>query len=266
MKHFFPALVILLASPSHGFGGRPQYLPVKGQPCEIGHRDQVAAQIEKRYGKVFDAVWAANYGFYVITLDKGSAPLTVKMDQSFAHIISVEPWPKNSPSLKGEVTTVKTCLNVPPYAWRDVKPGGYVVTTGPGAKRVKPARSEAAAPSGEQFDLLCAMSWQDREIWADKGYPESKWSNTNERFRIDLRTRHYCSGDCTEISALQSVTPSELVLHRSSNPSGGYSKINRLNGAIEIYMHAVVPGLESSRRGTGTCQKATFTPFPTARF
>lgn len=103
---------------------------ISGQPCELGHRDQVAAQVEAVRGRVFDAVWVTDKQYYLVTLDKGQINLTVRLDPSFHRITSIGPWPPPEDGSGTGTFEIRPCVRERPYAWRAAKPGAVQVLPG----------------------------------------------------------------------------------------------------------------------------------------
>lgn len=110
------------------------------------------------------------------------------------------------------------------------------------------------AAAADTFDLIC--SGKDGK------------SVEEQRYRIDLARKEYCSGSCEKVEAIAEVTSGMITLwdDKPTLPAGetAYNKINRNTGDWEWYY--------TSRQSyrvqdiKGVCEATAFSGFPSAKF
>jgi hypothetical protein len=84
-------------------------------------------------------------------------------------------------------------------------------------------------------------------------------------YRIDLEAGRYCTGDCSETSALVRVTPQELVMVSETLPGTSRpSEISVSRESGQLTWHIVSGDL--SYEGFAHCERGPFTGFPRPRF
>lgn len=105
-----------------------------------------------------------------------------------------------------------------------------------------------SAGSPPTFDLICTSS------------EANKRQLVEERLRVDLKRRLYCTDTCVNLWRVTSVTPSRIVLREGLE--GGrhptHVSIDLLGGRVRI--RAIIPGQNIDR--SGTCSFAPFSGFP----
>jgi hypothetical protein len=111
------------------------------------------------------------------------------------------------------------------------------------------------AAAADQFDLVC--SGRDRR------------DIENQRYRVDLVRKEYCSGDCQEVRPIAEVTSGMITLtrHDPSPPDQerSYNQINRTTGEWNWYWSNIRVSLRT-QDVKGSCQPAAFSGFPAAKF
>jgi len=238
--------------------GSPAWaLPPKltGKPCSAARLKQVVAQVTPKYGEFVTGNWIPLKKYFYLGLRTPNGPkmYAVRLDRTGTRIASVTLIPPGERLVFDSACTAET-MGLPP--------GKYsVYTAGP-----KTAASIPAPGTTDQFDLLCTINWSSTDKTPNDPYPPTRRWSTTERYRLDLSSRRYCSGNCTSITAIQSVTAEMIALFDKGSYETGYEKINRIDGSYDMTVHAVGPGYDNRQSGAGKCTKAPFTPFPKPMF
>jgi hypothetical protein len=105
--------------------------------------------------------------------------------------------------------------------------------------------------AADQFDLIC------------------KAKKTEVRYRVDLKSGEYCTGECAIVRKIAEVTSGMLSFQKADPQVGADARItdqvNRVTG--EWYRSAFFPGIDVVPSvKVGTCQPATFGGMPASRF
>lgn len=124
--------------------------------------------------------------------------------------------------------------------------------------------SAQANANPSQFDLKCTGI---EKLYNDGNTPDRPFTRT---FHIDLIRGEYCVDACTSMQRIGTVDTLQIVLADENNHAGPLSsyvrkeKVDRRTGAYEWALLDV----KRLQHGTakGTCEAATFTPFPTTKF
>lgn len=110
------------------------------------------------------------------------------------------------------------------------------------------------------FNLTCVTEY----ISFDGGPPKKQDGNTGPTFRINLETRRYCGGDCSETKPIARVTPTELILE--AQESGQIQESLEINRESGSYRSIIRAGSQPPFIAIGTCRASAFTGFPAVKF
>jgi hypothetical protein len=128
----------------------------------------------------------------------------------------------------------------------------------PTARTTGSASSKDRAP---KFDLLCADEFVYFNKKLDKGWPLSTRS-----IRIDLSSERFCEGNCTQTAQLASVNDTELFLKSDKFEDGSDREIFLINRESGQFWDVINPNSDMELKFVGTCQKRTFSGFPSKKF
>jgi hypothetical protein len=125
------------------------------------------------------------------------------------------------------------------------------------------ATGEAANVSAEQFDLVCAGNRTGVLSGKVKGVEPFQ-----SEFRIDLRAKTWCGGDCTRTYDIDgAVTTSEIVLtDDAEGPWESRTRVDRTSGKFTSSTFHTAYGLKSGGYSEGECQRAQFKGMPPPKF
>jgi hypothetical protein len=133
--------------------------------------------------------------------------------------------------------------------WKDGKgpPPGSIV------------RADGTIEPGDpnKFDLECDVSY--RLTLNGKEEKSGLVPNTTRVYAFDLSIKQWCDAFNCKPANLDTVSPSAITFH---DEKGTQFRIDRITGDVV----GTFGDMQMGSKTTGTCTKASFTPFPKAKF
>ena len=115
----------------------------------------------------------------------------------------------------------------------------------------------AAVPIAIAFDLVCSGMLRSGPVGL--ALPEQDGQPFTITYRIDLDARRWCSDDCGETEALDSVFEGQILLRDRHDPDG--SNVVTIFPAQRRFTDTLIAGDRATLR-SGTCDPAPFSGFP----
>ena len=129
--------------------------------------------------------------------------------------------------------------------------------------------------TAQEFDLVCKGNQITNEQGASSFPKSGPFQAFVIRYRVSIDRGRWCAEGCTSTSPLVRVTATELKLESVSADELGMDRATNVNRESGEYLHVerymLGPGL-TWRQGSnsivrmGTCERATFSGFPTPKF
>lgn len=122
-----------------------------------------------------------------------------------------------------------------------------------------------AAATTASFNLFCNGTETQQDI--ANGLPNHvETAPRSDRFsatyRIDLRSRRWCPGNCSSTSQIHSITNQYIILQYGTRAPYVITTLNRESGTfIEEFYSGTIKHTK-----LGTCRRGRFTGFPALQF
>lgn len=125
------------------------------------------------------------------------------------------------------------------------------------------AQSSAAYADPARFDLICSGTSSFGSL-AKLTEPRIE-TQFSLRYRVDLTTRKWCSGDCISSSDLAEVTDRVIVFERHEDKDGDeVALVNRESAHYTYRLRSWI--FESVTLNEGSCEPAPFSGLPVRKF
>src|SRR6185312_12231603 len=110
---------------------------------------------------------------------------------------------------------------------------------------------------GLAFNLICSGTMRSGPVGL--ALPEQDGQPFTITYRIDLDARRWCSDECGETEALDSVVEGQILLRDRHDPDG--SNVVTIFPAQRRFTDTAIAGNVATLR-SGTCDPEPFTGFP----
>lgn len=115
------------------------------------------------------------------------------------------------------------------------------------------------AQAADQFDLICKGR--------TKMSPVGRWQPYEQRYRVDLAAKTYCTFACKTVESIASVDAARIEFATSSEDEpGNVSVIHYVDRADGKWVYFISGGSGMFQSAEGVCEPAPFTGLPATKF